>query len=115
MTTGLQKAWNVYLSSTFGLTLFVSILILTLGLIGSFLFWYLGTLSGMEEIAISGMILTSMVFIFSTFALLHKSKFTWRLLVSIPLIALLMFLAYDSAESALGIILNGRNFCPTCP
>jgi hypothetical protein len=115
MIIGPKKVWKFYRNSTFGFILFVSTLILIIGLIGFFLFWCLGTLSGMEEIAISGMILTSFLFILSTFALLHKSKYTWRLFISIPFVALLIFLAYDSAESAIGIIFNGRNLCPTCP
>jgi hypothetical protein len=75
----------------------------------------LGTLSDTEEIAISGMITTSLVFILATFALLHKSKLTWRLLLSIPVIIAMIFLAYDSVDYAIELVLNGRNLCPTCP
>lgn len=116
MSNSIRKIWMNYKSATFSLTMFLSIVILIVGSIGALILGYLGTYkSNLKLITLTGLLLFSLIYILTILSLIHKSKMTWRLLVSLPLIAVLGFMAYVFIDFTHEIIEFGWLKCELCP
>lgn len=116
MNISLRKIWSNYNNATYTLTVFLSIMILIIGIIGTMVLGYLGTYkSDLELLTLTGLLLLALTFILTILSLIHKSKMTWRLLVSLPLIVVLGFLTYVFFDLTQEIIRFGWLKCELCP
>jgi hypothetical protein len=116
MSISVRKTFSNYDNLSYTFILFLSIVILFCGIIGMALLGYLGTYkSDLKFLTISGLLFFTLTFILSILSLIHKSKMTWRLLVSLPIIAVLAYLTYIFLDLTLEIIRFGWLKCATCP
>lgn len=116
MNISLRKIWSNYNNTTYTLTIFVSIVILIIGIIGIMVFGYLGTYkSDLKFLTVAGLLFLDLTFILTILSLIHKSKMTWRLLVSLPVIGVLGFLTYVFFDLTQEIIQFGWLQCELCP
>jgi len=112
----LRKIWSNYNDATYASTTFVSIVILIIGIVGIMVLVYLGTYkSDLKLLTISGLLFLALTFILTILSLLHQSKMTWRLLVSLPIILILGFLTYIFFDLTQDIIRFGWLKCELCP
>ena len=116
MESRANKILTYYKNATYNLTLDSAIAVLIVGLIEIMILAYLGTYhSNLNNLTVTAFTFLALLFTLTILALIHKSKSTWRLLLSIPIVLILGFMAYTSIHMIRIIFELGWLKCESCP
>lgn len=106
----------IYKNYSYKMTFTIATVILSIGLIATMTFIYIGTYKpDLKYLAVAGLSIFSLIFFLTIIGLLLKWRSFWEILMSIPVVLILAFLTILSIDSIKTIFELGWLKCEICP